>query len=563
MVPTLSRLLTSMHTALAAGTDARLYVDVALALINGSPGDGGAASLVSAATAAKGPAEVEFFGTKRTIDFSLFTPRGHYADDPALQQYFWASTWLGTVDLRIMETQPDGTQVFRRAQLEGAYALRGAMNSQAMADWQTLDSTVGGFIGEHDNMILPQLDSLLADLKLTSAADLGTRDDATIAQAIVSGGYGLQRISSAIMENGLSSGTLPLSNSFLLLGQRYVVDSHVFSNVVFDRVGHGTIPRYMPNPLDVGFAAIGNNEAGQLLHDELTTFPYAPDLASMRVLVDAHPSDYWDENLYNEWLAMVRALSPAASDVANPSAVGLPRVKGTEPWSRRIVSSQLASWAELRHDTILYTKQSFTGGASCEYTNAYVEPYPEFWSRLGAYAAKGTALLSALPAVSLAPGLDSSYYATAQMYFANVTRIAGMLEGMAKNERTGADFTADQMTFIQQLTFQNGCGTPSFDGWYAQLFFDKDDAVSSPPPIADVHTDPSSGNVLEVGTANPHLMVVTIESCSGPHAYVGLASGYHELISPNYTRLSDDDWRQQMFTTPPADPPWLSGLIEK
>ena len=30
--------------------------------------------------------------------------------------------------------------------------------------------------------------------------------------------------------------TLPLSRSFALLGQRYVVDSHVFSNVVFDRV---------------------------------------------------------------------------------------------------------------------------------------------------------------------------------------------------------------------------------------------------------------------------------------------------------------------------------------
>ena len=41
------------------------------------------------------------------------------------------------------------------------------------------------------------------------------------------------------MVNGLAEGTLPLSRSFLLLGQRYVVDSHVFSNVVYDRVQRG------------------------------------------------------------------------------------------------------------------------------------------------------------------------------------------------------------------------------------------------------------------------------------------------------------------------------------
>ena len=313
-------------------------------------------------------------------------------------------------------------------------------------------------------------------------------------------------------------------------------------------VGHGAIPRYLPNPLDVGFAAIGNDEAGLLLHDELAKFPYAPDLASMRVLVDAHPTDFWDENLYNEWLAMVRALSPASSDVANPSAVGLPRLMGTEPWSRRIVSAQLASWAELRHDTILYVKQSRTGEDSCEYPSAYVEPYPEFYARLGAFAAKGAALATALPAISFNG-------TTVQQYFTNLSKVASLLQGMAQNERTGADFTPDQMTFINQLTFQNGCGTPSFDGWYSHLVA-SDESVQFDPPIADVHTDPAdNGTVLEVGTGKPRLMVVTVESCSGPHAYVGLASSYHELTTSNYTRLTDDDWRMQIQQTPPADPP--------
>lgn len=71
------------------------------------------------------------------------------------------------------------------------------------------------------------------------------------------------------MINGLNQGRLPLSFSFALLGQRYVLDSHVFSNVVYDRVAGGRVMRMMPSPLDVAFAALGNNQAASLLAPEL------------------------------------------------------------------------------------------------------------------------------------------------------------------------------------------------------------------------------------------------------------------------------------------------------
>src|SRR4029079_18238446 len=131
---------------------------------------------------------------------------------------------------------------------------------------------------------------------------LAALDDATIAQKIAAGGYGAQRIASHVMINGMGSGTLPLSAAFALFVQRYVVDSHVFSNVVYDRAGGGSIMRMMPNPLDVAFAALGNNQAARLLKPELDQYGYAPDLGGMRVTVDAHPAEFWTENLYNFWL---------------------------------------------------------------------------------------------------------------------------------------------------------------------------------------------------------------------------------------------------------------------
>src|SRR6185503_13401423 len=54
----------------------------------------------------------------------------------------------------------------------------------------------------------------------------------------------------------------------------------------------------------------------------------------------------------------------------------------TDAWGRRLLSTQLASWAELRHDNVLYAKQSFTAAETCEYPTGYVDPYPAFWTAM-------------------------------------------------------------------------------------------------------------------------------------------------------------------------------------
>ena len=579
----LAKLLDRMRSALAGGAgsglspraraDADVYLSVAASLLAGrfdgptAGGDAAAAGMLySNAAKASDPTTVKIFGVARNIDFSQFKPRGHYTKSEKLKTYFQAMMWLGRIDLRLLETMPDSTQVFRRNQLEAAYVLRALMDEAALAEWRQIDATIGGFVGEPDNMTLPQLDRLLADLKIDSPSQLAGLPDATIAQAIVDGAYGAQRISSHIMVNGLGSGTMPLSSTFLLLGQRYVLDSHVFSNVVYDRVKHGAVPRMMPNPLDVAFAAFRNDQAGQLLGPELERYDYASDLASMRVLAEAHPQTYWEANLYNEWLSMLRTLSPT-SDVASPSAVGLPRVTGTEAWGRRLLSAQLASWAELRHNTILYVKQSYTSEASCEYPDAYVDPYPELFTKLAAFAARGSTLMAEL---ELPDDLLVQAVAT---YFERVRRVAATLGAMAKNQRTGAPHTAEQLAFINELNFRpsGGCGggPPRLNGWYAKLFFDVSAATESNPIVADVHTQPTDesgavvGRILHVGTGTPRTMVVTVESCSGPRAYVGLVSSYHERITEDFERLTDESWGTGFIENPPPDVGWIKDLVQR
>ncbi len=573
--PTLNRLLDAMRGALARGAaselpaGARAHADLSLSvaksLLAGSfegpvaAGDAAAAlRLYNGAVAADGWQDITLFDVPRRVDFSQFKARGHYTRSEQLARYFRAMMWLGRIDFRILETQDDGRQLFHRKQLEAAYVLRALMDDASVSHWRNIDRTVEAFVGEPDNMTLPELDGLLADLGVASASGLSALDDARIAQAVVSGGYGTQRISSHIMVNGLGKGTLPLSSTFLLFGQRYVLDSHVFSNVVYDRAKGGSVLRMMPNPLDASFAALGNDQAGQLLAPELERYDYASDLASMRLLADAHPPQFWDANLYNLWLGALRSLSP------NASATGLPKVATTEAWGRRLLNTQHASWAELRHDTILYTKQSYTGGAVCEFPDAYVDPYPELFARIGQFASRGAALV---------PGLDfGTYPALAQQlssYFAELQRVALTLRQMAENQRTGTSHSAEHMAFINEtVVLQNGCGSPAgFTGWYARLFFQPSDAIELDPVIADVHTQPTDeagnrvGRVLHVGTGLPRLMVVTADTCSGPRAYAGLASSYFERITENFDRLDDKRWKDEIVAATPPDVPWMQSLV--
>jgi hypothetical protein len=470
--------------------------------------------------------------------------------------------WLGRFDERMIETQPDGSQVFHRRQFDGALGLTTLLaGSDNLSRWQALSSALDAFVGEPDSMAPPEFTGLLAQL---GAADLGAvaaLDDATVAAAIVAGNFGAQRIASHVMITGVHDQALPLPRSFLLLGQRYVVDSHVFSNVVYDRVPPSPAGRVrmLPDPLDVAFAVFGNNQAATLLAPGLDTFSYAPALASMRVLVDEHGDPFWNQNLYNLWLSSLRALSPTPGGLSGPFELA-----STEAWGRRLLGTQLASWAELRHDTILYVKQSYSAGVVCSFPDALVEPNPDFFGRLTAFANKGQQVLAAL-----GPAAAGDISQRAGAYFANLAAVGATLKGMAEAQIAGTPFSPDQMAFIDEtVRVQLICGGATAMGWYPKLFYRSSDATDSHPTIADVHTAPTDeagspvGNVLHVGTGSPRLMVVTAKTCDGPKAYVGLASSYYEDVTANLERLDDPTWSTMLTATPPpAETPWMSDVV--
>ena len=540
--------------------DLAMYLEVARGLLDPTRAgnDGRARDLITRAIAARGLELVELFGVKRLEDFSQFEPRGHYTDPP-LANYFRAMMWLGRVDFRLLETLPDGTITFRRAQYEAMLALHQLIDAEALGEWQVIDDSVRAFVGESDSMTVPQVGALVADLGGLEAAFAAS--DTSVVAALNAGGYGQQQIASHLMVNDGTVPTLPLNRSFLLLGQRYVVDSHVFSEVVFDRLPG----RFMPDPLDAAFAAFGNNQALALESEQLARFQGLPGaLGGLRFAIDNHDASFWVANLYNLWSDALRQLSPAP-DSRDPASLGLPSVVGTEAWGRRLLNTQLGSWAQLRHGTLLYVKQSYTDVPACEFPDAYVEPNPEFFHALVRFAERGNELIASLP--------DEPYITQAfSQYFANLATSAGLLGQMAEQQKTGEPFSESQLAFINDAVRvdlgEAGCNTVEVpDGWYADLFYRREMSIEQDLTIADVHTQPADANgtivgkVLHVATGFPRLMALTVDTCTGPRAYAGMAFAYHELVTENFDRLTDDRWTASVESAAPADVPWAAPII--
>jgi hypothetical protein len=471
--------------------------------------------------------------------------------------------WLGRIDLRLVETLDDGSRVLRRGQVESMLMLREIMDEALLADWSLIDRIVTAFVGEHDYMTVAQTSSLMQELRITTLSELSRVSDAALTEAILAGQYGEQRIASHVMRKSPGAPTLPLNASFALFGQRYVVDSHVFSQVVYDRVK----TRVVPDPLDAAFAALGNDHALPLLQDAMAAHEYAGNLAAMRRVVDAHPESSWQSSLYTLWLGALRELSPGAIARASALPATLPDVTRTEPWGRRLLNTQLGSWAQLRHDTLLYAKQSYTGFSDCEYPAAYVDPYPVFWKKLLSLAERGALLLQGL-------NVDSPVLDRASAYFARFSEIVTVLHAMSEHQLTGMPHSEAHLAFVNEAVLINdgGSGAPTIDGWYHKLLYRPASFSEVDLTIADVHTDPGgplpisrAPSVLHVGTSYPRLMVAAIEGCDGPRAYAGPVFAYKKHLTNGLIRLNDEEWTKLVDRAPARDSipdePWMGGLF--
>ncbi len=563
LAPELNAMLSELRTSLAKSSapeetrkDVAVFLEVGASLAQGKATSPAMAELVKKAEAASGMEDIILFGAPMTVDFSMLEPRGHYTQSALLQQYFRAMMWLGRTEVRLAMKKPvgEGWDVNRRA-LRGLALYRSLFTTRAERAWHIIDDATRALVGPSDSMSLPGFD------RASKGLDLNTASDDAIVNAFRK--ESAQKIGSQLLPANASQ------IAFIPLGQRYVFDSHVFSQVTY-----GALKSYrmMPNPLDVAYAVFDNRGAHDLLAPELARFPdYGDALDAMAKRRDGMGGELWEGSVYHLWLTAIGSLSPRADDEKS-----LPEPMRSSAWNKRVLNTQLASWAELRHDNLLYAKQSFTAMAMCEYPDAYVDPYPAFYASMARMADKGLSLMASLP-------IEPPVRAEVVTYFEHVRDIAKKLEAIALRERRNEPLTGEQLDWMNHMVSIDGkhagCTTVlEAHGWYADLFLHRDQALWHKPTIADVHTQPTDevgnpvGKVLHVATGRPRLFSVTIPTCVGPREFRGFVSSYDEVTTEGFARLTDEEWAQRLqkqkpdggsTTETPLGVPWLADIVAR
>jgi hypothetical protein len=410
------------------------------------------------------------------------------------------------------------------------------------ANLESIGHVIDFMIGRSDNVSIVALRDALekAGIRrpedLAEAQALGRLDRALDAV----GARGQQIRGQVVSSDPGSAKPTDLPLAFQLFGQRFVIDSFALSRVVYDGIVYRGEKqrRSMPKGLDA-MAALGSDEATRLLEPEIRKWSYASNLLAARRVVERMTPEEWGETGYNGWLAALRTLDDL------PSSSFVPAVMRREPWRRKQLQTALASWAELRHDTILYAKQSYTSGALCEYPAGFVEPYPEFFARVGELT---STLSTRLSAVNPPEGLPEAarlglFRDRLIAFFRSFSKTMSRLGDLAARELAGVPFSKADTEFLKRTIDIRGGGSggPHYSGWYPRLVYGgKPDAYM--PTIADVHSDPITGTVLEEAVGDVGFMVVAVDNGPDRMAYVGPVYSYYELTAAAHHRMTDEEW---------------------
>ncbi len=528
-----------------------------------------------AAVKAEGMHTFELFGRERKVDFSQFKPRGHYEADPELRKYFKAMMWCGRTDLRVAGGYDHTGVLSSGRELGAAVVLLDQLRRSGREEsWRQFDRAIQTFVGRTDSATFDDLARVTAAAKVHSPADLKSDDDLkALAEVVLDSSAGKQDVRGDVYDSPHPLVQVSLPRSFTVLGQKFVVDSWVTSKVVFDDIlwDDVKVTRRVPSCLDVAFAALGNNhvvpdvvgriEGGP--HRFRDGKPYQHNLAAVRNVLDALEPKAWDETMYMAWLKTLRTLS-APADAKTPEAMR------TRAWAMKQTNTQLASWSQLRHDTILYVKQSYTVSAMCYYPAGLVEPVVPFWAQLEATAGRSADLLAATPF----PPAVAATQAKQVKFLRDFAAQMGRLKTVATKQLAQQELTPDERKVLEdvmQIGHQafGSARVPKYTGWYPALFYrGPQDCVKWDALVADVHTDvpaPDHGDpgcVLHQGVGGVDLLIIAAENGSDRVAYAGPTLSHYEFEMPGVARKSDKEWKTDLLDAKvPPRPEWTRGYL--
>ncbi|MCK4387179.1 MAG: DUF3160 domain-containing protein [Dehalococcoidia bacterium] len=512
-------------------------------------------------------------------DYSQYVPRGHYTRSEALKRYFKAAMWYGRMAFLLkggpdaLISEEDATIATIQASLISAELPNIKVGvTTCWQIWNRIYSVTSFFVGVADDLTpyeyLDAMEKVFGtEFDASQLADeealLNLKTElAQMRNPEIYGGSGVCVILPPVTKEKLYE-CLAQTKGMRFMGQRFIPDSYMFQNLVFPAVGMYVgkdepftmkmtqlgPQRCFPRGLDV-MAVLGSDRAYDILKAEGDTeyqgedTSYDKQLNGLKKEFDAVSNEDWNRNLYWSWLY---ALKPLLQDFGQ----GYPTFMQTEAWQDKGLQTALASWTELRHDTILYAKQSYTPAATAmppqpKPVVGYVEPVPEFYNRMLSLTKMTKGGLADLDALS-----DEE-----RSRLESLESILERLITICKDELEGKELSESDYDFIR-----------NFGEQLDSIVVGVEAKGKETTLVADVHTDTNLPmEVLEEGVGYVDLALVAYKVPDGRIIVgAGPTLSYYEFKWPmEQGRLTDEQWKEMLeLGQQPPRPDWIDSFYTK
>jgi hypothetical protein len=494
-------------------------------------------------------------------DFSMYRVRGHYVatskkkasnewerdtgpqDPERLSRYFRAMMWYGRRPFLLKDDVNT---------ISAILIVKGLESTGEMKRWQNIDGVLRKLLGRTDDSSPSDYSRVMGNIFGGGSAFVSLDQiDASLARFRDNAHAVLP--SPSIIDLPTKDVSLQerveMTAGFRFLGMRFTWDAHLFNQLTHPNVKK----RNLPSAIDA-MAVFGSSAAEELANISSDNEEWRGTYYSQQKKLKQDLTGELEkkETAYDSWLNTFSALFlPTQSR----------QLFAMSPvWQYKNLNSALGSWTELKHDTVLYSKQSaaeYGEGEEFEIPpfkapsiKGYVEPNPAFFTRLSELTVGVSSDLGKA-------GFLTDEYQDKLQKFNSITNQA---LSIAKKEVEGAPITEEDYAWIRHAgdEFNRGLLLPRDTG----DIIDSD--LLKMALVADIATDYFSGNVLEVGVGVPQRIIVIVKDIAGGiRPTTGYVYSWYEF--KDNKRWTDREWKDLVYGSDQSQlknmrPSWYSKL---
>ena len=480
----------------------------------------------------------------RDVDFSQLKPRGHYTRSEELKKYFSGTMYFGQVGLFIEnDGKPDEDSILQGLLLTHSIYK----NPEILKTWEDLVEPI--------------------DFLVESADDLSIREYARTLYGVYGKDFDINKLDD---EKNLSSAYKVLSQypdpqvagfmgkSFRFMPQRAVMDSVLMQNVVDIARDDKPSDRPIYSGLDL-MTAFGNEKAWEIQKED----PYNSHWDKYKERTDKNISTVdkmedldWQKNMYRGWLWMLKSYDQKFGE-------GYPMFMRNDAWERKDLVSALGSFAELKHDTVLYGKAVMAemgGGGDFEIPKSYVEPNVELYEKLN--------WLLEFTKVNLKNRdmLSSKYEEKINNFQAMVVKFRDLSIKELQNE----PLTEEEIEYLLYIGGEMESLMVDFvestDENQISYWYEIENATDRRMPVVvdlmrvvENSVGLPKDEISHIGTGKPMEIFVIYPHEGKLYMGRGATFSYYEFL--NKERLTDEEWQKMVYDEVIDFPAWYKDLV--